>query len=363
MGKIVVTSEDVSSVENTQPVEFACAQLPAAIPAVFRFLLAPLVFLLPVLSLVTVFIMVGTLRKDPRIRHAWIQYCCILLVISGLFSSLAAGLVFFLLGTPVPQPAIHFSLDAPVDLPSASTVTLSSSELASRVAEVVFIVTRDNKLVTPTKETLAYSGFGTGVLLFAGENEYLFATSRHVIDGESWKTEKPFNGNVVLMDREGGFSRAQIAGRHKVLDMMLLRLPRVVGSKRFAQPVLDFENVALGERIMTFGHPEGLFFSLSDGLVSRKDPAGLIQITAPVSPGASGGPVYDLQGQLLGIVSGMVNKQTSPHSENLNFAVRADCLLHTEQWQMEPSGKAALDKYVAACSTNITAHSTPKNNQ
>jgi S1-C subfamily serine protease len=114
------------------------------------------------------------------------------------------------------------------------------------------------------------------------------------------------------------------------------------------QPVLDFGKIAAGERIMVFGHPEGLFFSLSDGLVSRTDASSTIQITAPISPGASGGPVYDLHGQLLGIVSSMLDKRFSPHSENLNFAVRADSLLHLEQWEIEPAGLAALPEFIAS---------------
>ena len=188
------------------------------------------------------------------------------------------------------------------------------------------------------------------MLLFAGEREYLLATCRHVIDGESWRTAKAYTGDVVIMDRAGGFARAQIAGRHKDLDIMLLRIPRVAGKSHFAQQVLDFAKISPGERVMTFGHPEGLFFSLSDGLVSRKDETGQIQISAPVSPGASGGPVYDLRGQLLGIVSSMVDKKSNPRSENLNFAVRADSLLHPDQWQMEPSGLASLNAFIAASS-------------
>jgi S1-C subfamily serine protease len=353
MDKLVVSSEEVASVAETLPADLATPRLPAPLPKTWRVLLAPLAFVLPALCFATIIIWLLTRRKEPRVRHAWMQYCCALLVISGIGSSIVAGFAFFMLTSPAPRPAVPFALDTQVELPgSLSTEPLTPRDLASRVEGAVFIVSRDSKWLKPTRETLSFSGFGTGVLLFAGENDFLLATSRHVLDGEAWQRSSPYTGDAVLWDRSGGFSRAQIVGRHKDFDLMLLRMPRVAGKAAFAQPVLDFEKIAPGERIMVFGHPEGLFFSLSDGLVSRKEPPGRIQITAPVSPGASGGPVYDLRGRLLGIVSGMVDKRLSPHSENLNFAVRADSLLHPEQWQFEPLGKTALEKFIAASATS-----------
>src|SRR6202022_2487860 len=102
------------------------------------------------------------------------------------------------------------------------------------------------------------------------------------------------------------------------------------------------------ERILVFGHPEGLFFSISDGIVSRKDAASLIQITAPVGPGTSGGPTYDVRGWLLGVVSKMVDKRLYPQSENLNFAVRADSLLRPEEWNLDSEGTQLMREFLAA---------------
>jgi S1-C subfamily serine protease len=369
MDKLIISSEEVASVSGMPPVVVALSGLPKAVSRIQRVMLFPLVLVLPLLSLVTVIMRVGTRRKDPRVRHAWMQYCCTLLIISGISSSIAAGFVYFMLVKPQRNATLHFaspipfSLDGPLKLSDAvSAEPLSPRELASRVEGAVFVVSRDSKSMKPTKATLALSGFGTGVLVFAGKNDYLLATSRHVIDGEDWQHSAPYAGDAMLWDRMGGFSHAQIVGRHKLLDLMLLRIPRAAGKSEFAQPVLDFANIAAGERIMVFGHPEGLFFSLSDGLVSRKDPTGQFQITAPVSPGASGGPVYDLHGQLLGIVSSMVDKRLSPDSENLNFAVPADALLHPDQWQGEPTGMTALKEFADARAISKASHPSPNHN-
>lgn len=358
MDKLVISNDEISSVAEALPAPFTEARLASPLSITWRVLLAPLVLVLPALCIATTIIWLVHRHKEPRRRHAWMHFCCALLVISGILSSVFVGFVFFSLAAPAPRPAAPFVLDTPIELPATETADpLSPRELAGRVEDAVYIVSRDGKWLKPTREALSISGFGTGVLLYAGENEFLFATSRHVLDGESWERSSPFRGDAVLWDRKGAFSRAQIVGRHKNLDLMLLRMPRAEGNSRFVQPILDFTQIAPGERIMIFGHPEGLFFSLADGLVSRKEPSGIVQITAPVSPGASGGPVYDMRGRLLAIISGMVDKRLSPHSENLNFAVRADSLLHTDQWQLEPSGQKALEQFIA---TTAAAPAAPE---
>lgn len=349
MDKIVISSEEVASVETSVPPPLAQAKLPPPIPWPLRILLCPLVLVLPLLCLVVVAVRLATRNSVPRVRQAWLGFLCSLLAVSGLLTSFGVA-TFAVLGTAAMEPAAPEGWK--VTLPNESTAatsTLSPADLAKRVGNSVFIVTRDIWRSPSGPRILPNSGFGTGVLLFAGPSEYIVATCRHVVDGEDWQTARPYAGDVLLLDREGGAARAKVIGRHKDLDLMILSVPRPPGGGSFAQPIRDFAQVPAGEQIVLFGHPEGLFFSLSDGLVSRKDTEeNLLQITAPVSPGASGGPVYDLHGQLVGIVTAMVDKETKPNSENLNFAVRADALLQRENWDATPQGRAALESLASA---------------
>jgi len=199
-----------------------------------------------------------------------------------------------------------------------------------------------------SRENLPAVAFGGGVLMFAGERGYLVLSSRHVIDGVNWERSRAFSGDVAIAGEEGDFMSANIAGRHRSLDLILLRVPRHSGHSSFVQRVVPYDDVSSGERILACGHPEGLLFSISDGIVSRKDGSAFIQITAPVSPGMSGGPVYDLQGRLLGIVSGMLDKQRVPQSENLNFAVRADAVLRLEDWILDSEGIQLMKEFLAS---------------
>ena len=84
----------------------------------------------------------------------------------------------------------------------------------------------------------------------------------------------------------------------------------------------DYASLSVGEAVFTIGSPEGLINTLGDGLVSglRRSENGIeyIQITAPVSPGSSGGGVFDDRGNLIGITTFTIRD-----AQNLNFAIAA----------------------------------------
>ena len=67
-----------------------------------------------------------------------------------------------------------------------------------------------------------------------------------------------------------------------------------------------------------------------------------------MSPGNSGGPVYDDHGNLIGIVTSMVDRGMNPNAENLNFAVRADAVLDPERWDFLGDGRKKLEQFVSA---------------
>jgi S1-C subfamily serine protease len=129
-----------------------------------------------------------------------------------------------------------------------------------------------------------------------------------------------------------GWAGAQVVARHKHLDLALLWLERRSGDGEFRQPVSTYSSVQSGEKVYVIGHPEGLNFSISNGIVSRTPGNDVLQISAPVSPGNSGGPVYDERGNLLGVVTSKVARSAEPEAENLNFAVSTDALLHESDW-------------------------------
>ena len=82
----------------------------------------------------------------------------------------------------------------------------------------------------------------------------------------------------------------------------------------------------LGERVIVLSSPLGLDETVSDGMVSgiRRLPGlgELVQISAPISPGSSGGPVLNVKGEVLGVALGFLNR-----GQNLNFAIPGNLIL------------------------------------
>ena len=100
-------------------------------------------------------------------------------------------------------------------------------------------------------------------------------------------------------------------------DLALLRLE--TASKHLPIPHGPSDSVKVGNPISVIGDPLGLARSLSTGVVGTlwsDKGVRLIQVTAPISPGSSGGPVIDSKGKAIGVIS-----YTYSAGQNLNMAV------------------------------------------
>ncbi len=357
INKIAVTHADVSAVADTSGGGRSDVRLPSPVPILFRLLLLPLVLVLPLLSLVAMAAWFVVRNKEARVQLAWFRCLCGFMIASSLVTTVEAGLLYFLgvrppaaaeWGASSSEPFILDTPDALAAEPLGSGVSVE--EVVRRRKPAVLIATGDSAWGRPTsREQLMFgSSFGAAVLVAASEKEYLIVTCRHVIDGEHWQHASSPATSMFVCGQKGGFARATVVGRHKSLDLALLSVPRTHGSGFFVQPVSRGEQVALGGHIVAIGHPQGMFYSVSDGLISRLQGADSLQISAPISPGASGGPVYDMRLRLVGIISSTFDKSSHPQAENLNFAVRADALLQPRSWDFTEGGKAALEAFANA---------------
>jgi hypothetical protein len=89
-------------------------------------------------------------------------------------------------------------------------------------------------------------------------------------------------------------------------------------------PLGDSDTITVGEEIVAIGNPAGLEGSVSNGIISGIRKAGdfkFIQITAPISPGSSGGPVFNSIGKVIGIATAYLD-----FGQNLNFAMPVNYL-------------------------------------
>jgi uncharacterized protein (TIGR02145 family) len=157
-----------------------------------------------------------------------------------------------------------------------------------------------NSTVTIETEDALGSGF------FVAPN--IIATNYHVIKG-SVDAYCLTNNSSTIYKIEGYIAV------DKSNDLVLLKVHNL------NRPSLIFANASVkpGQNIYVIGSPKGLPATISNGIISglRKfNSNDLIQITAPISPGSSGGPVMDIQGQLIGVSVSQLSE-----GQNLNFAI------------------------------------------
>jgi hypothetical protein len=340
--KVVVSTEEISQVvpeAHAPPAVFQ--KLPPPIPLWTTIALSVLVLALPVLCIVAVILRVAFRTQPPRVRGAMTSLLSTLLIVSGLLFTLGSVLAF----TLVPVPAIVSTgladLDEKTEFPVVSpNVVLSGADVSSKFKPLVIVVSPSVKRWHQQEET-ASNSFGAGMLLEANKDGYLFATANHVAMHDATKSggKAP---HVMVSTAAGIWSSADVIAQSEPLDMALLWVPRHSGKGEFIQPIVP---AADGEPVFVIGHPEGLKYTLSTGLISGlRDP--YIQISAAISPGNSGGPVYDTHGDLIGVVSSKFDHNRDANAENLGFAARAEMLREPSRWTFFGDGRKRLDTYL-----------------
>ena len=177
--------------------------------------------------------------------------------------------------------------------------TLDTADLLARVAPAVVTV-------IGTNAEGEQDALGSGMIVNA---DGVILTAWHVVaeatavrvelpDGTRYQAE-----GLLCEDADWDFAALKIAGT---------RLPTI--------PLGDSDKVRQGDRVLVVGSPLGLEQTASEGMVSavRELPGGgkLLQITAPMSPGSSGGPVLNSKGEVVGIACFLLSE-----GQSLNFAI------------------------------------------
>jgi serine protease Do len=331
--KIIIVPQDVADAKVPSAPR---PRQGTAVPLWWRLLSGILIFCPPLLFLATIAALVYVRRRRsvPE-QHAHALHYCYLLLASGILWTV---IVFAMIIRMTPQPPARqqapdtstLSVEAFPHLPAQHPLT--GQDVYQQLKVLVVVVA-------------SRQGFGSGVLVFAGDDGFLFLTNRHVVEAVGGKSAIGEHLDIRLHD--GQRAGSTVVGLHKTLDLALLWVRREAGGNRFAQPFRGFSTVEVGEPIFVIGHPEGLEFTLSSGLVARTQAPDEIQISAPVSPGSSGGPVFDNCGRLMAVVKSVFDKEIDPNAENLNFTVRVDDLANATAWTLTREGQNAITSLAA----------------
>jgi len=167
------------------------------------------------------------------------------------------------------------------------------------------------------------SSIGSG--FFISESGIL-VTNFHVLDGAYSAAIKTADGSQYPV--------TSVLARNQLVDLIKVRVD--IAGNRVTPVVLSRVQPAVADRVFAVGSPMGLEQTVSEGIISavREMPAGgkVFQLTAPISRGSSGGPVLNLDGKVVGVVTFQVAR-----GQNLNFAVSVDSLEMLSEEASQPS--------------------------
>ncbi|MDC1082482.1 trypsin-like peptidase domain-containing protein [Candidatus Pelagibacter sp.] len=188
---------------------------------------------------------------------------------------------------------------------------------------------------------------GSGSGFIVNHNGLKIITNWHVVE-----TAK--NVTICLKTKilnrvcDTDYYTGKVVKRNKQKDLAMIE---VKGLPSNLKPVTygSYKKVKIGESAFAIGHPDGLVWTFTNGMISQKRPeyrwrykssrhlANVIQMDVSINPGNSGGPLFNKNSKLIG-----VNTFTS-EGENLNFAIAVDDLI---EFINEVEQKDVESKYI-----------------
>jgi len=184
-----------------------------------------------------------------------------------------------------------------------------------RVSPSVVVIRSRGRDVSASGQ-VRFGEIGSGVLI---SPDGKVMTAAHVVHAMDEITVEFIGGESV---------KARVVASEPAADLSLLQLERVPANVRVSR-LADSRTVRVGDQVLVVGAPYGLAYSLSVGYVSARWPpnsvypafplAEFFQTDATINTGNSGGPLFNMAGDVVGIVSHNISKGGG--SEGLGFVV------------------------------------------
>lgn len=177
--------------------------------------------------------------------------------------------------------------------------TEKSFEQLAQLAASIVMITMYNDKGEPT-------GTGSGIMI--GSKGYIL-TNNHVAGAGRFYA-------VKIENDDNTYKTDELIKYNSVFDLAIIRINRILNPL----PVYKGgRELVRGQKVVAIGSPMGLFNTVSDGIISafRKfEDIDMLQFTAPISPGSSGGALINMYGEVIGVITAhMVDAQ------NINIAV------------------------------------------
>lgn len=224
-------------------------------------------------------------------------------------------------GLPDFADLVEANAKAIVNITTEQQVAVSSRTQPRDIEELLRQLQPDGSLDDPELQTRPRGGVGSGFIM---SSDGFIITNHHVVANADRIT-------VTLTDRRE-FS-ADIIGSDELSDVALIKID---ASGLQAVKFGDSERVRVGEWVLAIGSPFGLEFSAAAGIVSAKSRnvpsrgptnyVSFIQTDVAINQGNSGGPLFNLDGEVIGINSQILS--STGGSNGISFAIPSNMALN-----------------------------------
>ena len=247
-----------------------------------------------------------------RLARSYHRFHSAFLLGAGMLIALAA-LLLYDAAKPPPQRLTQRDINAAV------VRALASVTPAPAFSAQVYEVIRPSLVRVQAVVSNSEGARGTGVVI---DDSGTILSSLHVVTDAV---------AVRVIFADGSESEASVIVRQPENDLAVLR-PSVIPDDLVPATLAGSAGLRVGDEVVAVGHPFGISNSLSAGVVSGvgrqyRSPktgetlANLIQFDAAVNPGNSGGPLVNRDGEVVGIVTGLVNPTEQDVFIGIGFAV------------------------------------------
>ena len=184
----------------------------------------------------------------------------------------------------------------------------------------------DEKEVKPDYEDFVFAPTGTGSGFIVGDGKFVI-TNYHIV-----QTAK----KIAVRNGTGIVSEAKIANYSKEYDLAILKLENPY-PKKFAIDSKNFAEPKIGADVISIGFPGiGITFdqpTITQGIISKifDDETGIMLTTAAINQGNSGGPIFNLEGKLVGVSFATLDKlgvlmTTGQIPSDMGFAIKSNMI-------------------------------------
>jgi S1-C subfamily serine protease len=192
----------------------------------------------------------------------------------------------------------------------------SVGEVFKKVAPSVVVIRARGRDVSASSGLTSFNETGSGVLI---SSDGKVMTAAHVVHAMDEINVEFLGGETVS---------AKVVASEPAADLSLLQLAKVPSKAQVAR-LADSNTVQVGDQVIIVGAPYGLSYALTVGWISARWPpntvyrsmplAEFFQTDAVINTGNSGGPMFNMKGEVIGLVSHNISK--SGGSEGLGFVV------------------------------------------